>query len=225
MENKSKKQFKKGCLIILAVFGLIFFLLLLIGIFADSGNERPESPIKDEAAVDSAMIKYNDSLRVEIKKSIDLEIKKFNTRYDDIEKITWIYSKTKPYYSNTMAFYTYIGLDDNGKSWKRLLIRYHGNDWLFINSIIIKADNQTYTISASDSKRDNNADVWEWIDVPVGNIEDVIIGSVVLSQSVKIRFVGRQYSKDWMLTKKEIKGLKEIEDLQYLLDSYSALNR
>ena len=188
--------------------------------FSDESTDKPISDNKIENIIDSAQIKYNDSLRIETKKKIDTERQRFDVKYDDIEQVTWIYSKVKPKYANTMAFFNYIGLKDNGQRWKRIVIRYHGNDWLFVNKIIIKTDNQTYTLDASDSKRDHNADVWEWIDITEGNAEYVMINNIINSKAVKVRFVGQQYHKDWTLTSKEIKGLKEIEDYYYLLDSY-----
>lgn len=220
MENKKKNSLGKGCLIILIIGIALFFLLLIIAVIFTNKPTDKFIDNKAEKIIDSTLIKYNDSLRLETKKKIDIERKKFNIEYDDIEQITWIYSKTKPKYVNTMALYNYIGLKEDGQRWRRLVIRYHGDDWLFINKIIIKTDNQTYTLNASDSKRENNTDVWEWIDIPEGSAEYVIISDIINSKTVKVRFVGQQYHKDWTLTAKEIRGLKEIEDHYYLLDSY-----
>jgi hypothetical protein len=221
MENKKKNSLPgKGCLIALIIGIILFFLLLIICvIFSDEATDKPIDN-KIENIIDSTQIKYNDSLRLETKKKIDAERQRLDIKYDDIEQVTWIYSKSKPKYTNTMAFFNYIGLKDDGQRWKRIVIRYHGNDWLFINKIIIKTDNQTYTLNASDSKRDHNADVWEWIDIAEGDTEYVMINDIINSSAVKVRFVGQQYHRDWILTKKEIKGLKEIEDYYYLLDSY-----
>lgn len=227
MENiEKKKSGKKGCLIV-GILAVVFLLLIfIIAIATDDGNDVSNNQKEEkEAVVDSFMIRHNDSLRLVEKKKIETEIKKFNAKYDDIEGTTWIYSKKKPYYSNSMGFYTYIGLNDNGYAWKRLVIRYHGDDWLFIKKIIVKTDNQTYTIDASNSERDNNADVWEWVDLSVGNVEDVIIQDIISSKQTKVRFVGSQYHHDWILSKKEVDGLKEIDDYYYLLNSYYTLNK
>ncbi|MEA4916319.1 hypothetical protein [Proteiniphilum sp.] len=220
MENKSKS--KKGCLLVFLVFSVIIIIISLFSNNEDSNDPISQTNLQEDKqeVVDSALIKLQDSLRAETKKKIDSEITKFTTNYDDIEGVTWIYSKSKPYYANTKAFYNYIGMRDNGQVWKRLVIRYHGDDWLFINKIIIKTDEQTYTLDASNSKRDNNTEVWEWIDIEEGTAEFIIINDIINSKQTKVRFVGDQYHFDWILPKKTVTGLKEIEDFYYLLNSY-----
>lgn len=164
--------------------------------------------------------KQNDSLRF----LAQTERKKFDVKYDEFKEITWLYSKTRPAYANTKAFYTYIGINKQGHAWCRLVIRYHGEDWLFVKSIIIKTDNNTYTLAADNVQRDNNTEVWEWIDINVGEGEDIILYDIIHSKQTKIRFVGYQYHYDWTLPAKTIKGLKEIYDYYYLLDSVSKID-
>lgn len=223
---------KKGCFrFVLITLGSLIALGIIIQIV--DPVKKAEDPVVTteqgtpatvENVEDTTMIKYNDSLRIVEKKKIEVEMKNFNSQYDDIEQTTWVYSKTKPKYTNSLAFYTYIGLKENGNAWKRLVVRYHGNDWLFLDKIIIKTDSNVYTLEASDSKRDHNTDVWEWIDINLTSIEDVIVNDIINSKVTKIRFVGKQYSKDWLLSRNEIKGLKEIDKLYYLLNSYHVLN-
>ena len=152
--------------------------------------------------------RQNDSLRL----LVQTERKKFDVEYDEFKEITWLYSKTRPAYANTKAFYTYIGINKQGHAWCRLVIRYHGEDWLFVKSIIIKTDNNTYTLAADNVQRDHNTEVWEWIDINVGEGEDIILYDIIHSKQTKIRFVGYQYHYDWTLPAKTIKGLKEIYD-------------
>ena len=164
--------------------------------------------------------RQNDSLRL----LVQTERKKFDVEYDEFKEITWLYSKTRPAYANTKAFYTYIGINKQGHAWCRLVIRYHGEDWLFVKSIIIKTDNNTYTLAADNVQRDHNTEVWEWIDINVGEGEDIILYDIIHSKQTKIRFVGYQYHYDWTLPAKTIKGLKEIYDYYYLLDSVSKID-
>lgn len=164
--------------------------------------------------------RQNDSLKL----LAQTERKKFDVEYDEFKEITWLYSKTRPAYDNTKAFYTYIGINKQGHAWCRLVIRYHGEDWLFVKSIIIKTDNNTYTLAADNVQRDHNTEVWEWIDINVGEGEDIILYDIIHSKQTKIRFVGYQYHYDWTLPAKTIKGLKEIYDYYYLLDSVSKID-
>ncbi len=187
-----------------------------------SEEEMTKKEKEQFAALQAALQKekYNDSLKL----LAQTERKKFDVKYDEFEEITWLYSKTRPAYDNTKAFYTYIGINKQGHAWCRLVIRYHGEDWLFVKSIIIKTDNNTYTLAADNVQRDNNTEVWEWIDINVGEGEDIILYDIIHSKQTKIRFVGYQYHYDWTLPAKTIKGLKEIYDYYYLLDSVSKID-
>lgn len=186
--------------------------------------QKDEICIKDEMqSVVLQQKQQSDSLKEVLQERVLREVEKFNVVYDEFEGITWLYSKMKPRYTNSLAFYTYIGLHDNGQFWRRLVVRYHGDDWLFLKSIIIKTDNNTYTLDASNAKRDNNADVWEWIDILVKDAEDFILYDVIHSKQTKIRFNGYQYHYDWSLPSYVIKGLEEIDDYYYLLDSVSKI--
>lgn len=224
---------KKGCLISLVIVVgvpcIILVLVIFVGIVSNWGTKGQSPVVEYRATVDSAMIKYNDSLSKERVKTLDIEIgkikNKFTTKYDDIEGVTWIYHKNKPYYANNKAFYIYLGLSDKGNVWQRLVIRYHGDDWLFIEKITIKTDNNTYTIDASNSERDHNADVWEWIDIAPTSVEDIIVSNIIESKSTKVRFSGKQYSQDWVLTSKEVKGLKEIKEYYALLEEKYMLTK
>ena len=187
-----------------------------------SEEEMTKKEKEQFAALQAALQKekYNDSLKL----LAQTERKKFDVKYDEFKEITWLYSKTRPAYDNTKAFYTYIGINKQGHAWCRLVIRYHGEDWLFVKSIIIKTDNNTYTLAADNVQRDHNTDVWEWIDINVGEGEDIILYDIIHSKQTKIRFVGYQYHYDWTLPAKTIKGLKEIYDYYYLLDSVSKID-
>lgn len=182
--------------------------------------------VKNEQNITNMVVKQNtDSIKKDLQERIEIEKKKFNTKYDDFEKITWFYSKTKPNYANTMACYTYIGLKDDGQVWRRLVMRYHGDTWLFVNSMIIKTDENSYNINATNINRDNGTDVWEWIDIPITDQEDIIIDDIISSKQTKIRFIGDQYHHDWTIPSKAIQGLKEINEFYYLLESLSKIDQ
>lgn len=216
---EKKKSKKKGCLII---FAAIFGVLLIIGVIGKDDDDKKPSSGTNTTIVDEGYEKLKDSLKLRDLDVLSQKIQKikgkFKEEYDDIEGITWIYPNSKPVYTNSKAFYVYLGLSDKDQVWKRLVIRYHGDSWLFLQKIIIKTDNNTYTLNANNSKRDHNADVWEWIDIQPTTIEDIIINDIIGSKTTKVRFVGKQYHNDWTLTPKEIKGLKDIEEYYSLLE-------
>lgn len=59
--------------------------------------------------------------------------------------------------------------------------------------------------------------IWEWLDRSVGSHEYQIIKAVADAKDAKIRFVGRQYHKDRVITMREKQALKNV------LDAYEAL--
>jgi hypothetical protein len=147
--------------------------------------------------------------------------KKMNKKYDDVNEITWYRDKTSPTYVNYNGFYSYIGQSSGSKPWLRLAIQYAADDWLFIESYIIKVDGRTYTISENsygEIKKDNGSGgIWEWLDREVGSSEYEIIKAVANGKEVKIRFSGKDYHKDKIITQQQKTALKNI------LDAYEAL--
>lgn len=146
--------------------------------------------------------------------------KKLRTKYDDIKGITWYYDKGTPQYTNYNSFHLYMGKEKTGKPWLRFRIQYTADDWLFIQSYVIKTDNDSYTISTSYGEVETDhgsGDIWEWYDVPMNNRLYNIVKDVIKSKTVKLRHNGKQYYKDRTITEKEKQGL------QNMLDAYEAL--
>ena len=148
--------------------------------------------------------------------------KKMRKSYDDISGTTWYYDKTSPRYLNTRTdFGAYIGKEKYGVPRLRLRILYVADDWLFIEKYMIKVDGRVYAITESkygEIETDNGGGgIWEWLDRSVGSREYQIIKAVADAKDAKIRFVGRQYHKDRVITMREKQTLKNV------LDAYEAL--
>jgi hypothetical protein len=146
--------------------------------------------------------------------------KKLRTNYDDIKGYTWYYDKGTPQYANYNSFHLYMGKEKSGKPWLRFRIQYAADDWLFIESYLIKTNNESYTISTSygEVETDNGSGgIWEWYDVVMDNRLYNIVKDVINSKTVKLRCNGKQYYKDRTLTETEKQGLQNI------LDAYEAL--
>lgn len=148
--------------------------------------------------------------------------KKMRKNYDDMNGTTWYYDKTSPRHLNTRTdFGAYIGKQEYGLPWLRLRVLYVADDWLFIEKYIIKVDGRVYEITEKkygEIETDNGGgEIWEWLDRSVGSREFKIIKAIADAKEVKIRFVGRQYHKDRVVTKREKQALKNV------LDAYEAL--
>lgn len=144
-------------------------------------------------------------------------LKSARKQRDDIEKTTWYYDPSSPRYQNQNAFYLYIGKNDTGDSWMRLRIQYAASNWLFVESVTIVADDFRYDSGAVRFERGNRDTIWEWYDGPFRETELVLIDRIIHSKKAVIRFVGRQYHMDRIITAAEKQALRNT------LDGYNAL--
>lgn len=220
--NNKKNGYIKPILIIIC----IIVVLYIIGSLSKSKSEDVNTNIIEKVdsinpEVDSLTLKNNDSLLTLKLETVNSEIKKikplFREKYDEFNKITWIEHNNVPRFINSRGFYTYIGLDENGDPTLRLVIRYYGEDWLFISKILVKPDDALFEIYPDKMERDNDSDVWEWMDIVPNDDNLAMLVSVISSKNTKVRFEGKQYYKDWTLTPREIKGLGDTQKYYSLL--------
>lgn len=171
--------------------------------------------------IDKDKIKREEDRKRKEKQRLANATSKMRKKYDDIEGITWYRDKTSPRHSNYNGFYAYFGKKNTGSPWLRLVIQYAADDWLFIESYIIKVDGKTYNITEDEYgeiETDNGSGgIWEWLDRNVESDEFEIIKSVANGKDVKIRFNGKQYYKDKTITSKQKLALRNV------LDAYEAL--
>ncbi|MDK2799865.1 MAG: hypothetical protein PWP27_1076 [Clostridiales bacterium] len=143
-------------------------------------------------------------------------------KYDDVENITW-YSANGDHKSiDNFAFQAYIGQKDKYVL-LRLFTGFHLEDWLFTRTIKVKTDSKAFDIPF-DSLRDVQekiaiGGIYEWVDIPASPelIDD--LKSITHSKEVKIRFSGKEYYKDFILSDTQKKRL------QYILDYYDYLKK
>lgn len=138
-----------------------------------------------------------------------------------MREITWYYDKTTTQYADVNSFHLYMGKTKDRNPFLRLKIQYSADDWLFIESYMLKVDGKTYNISEDsygEIKTDNGSgEIWEWLDRYVSASEYEIVKAVANSKSAKLRHNGKDYYKDRTITYKEKVALKNI------LNAYEAL--
>lgn len=113
----------------------------------------------------------------------------------------------------------YIGFNDKTE-WLRFSVKYYGDDWLFINSYKIAADNYRWQSPKLTFERDNSGtNIWEWSDV-LATAKYIEVAKA-LSEATKstIRFQGEQYYSDTHLTDVQKEELKKILKLYLLMGS------
>jgi hypothetical protein len=133
---------------------------------------------------------------------------------DDMRGITWYAHRSSPEYLNSRSdVHMYIGRTDAGHVNPRFRIQYKADDWLFIRSYLIKADDRTFTVEAGsfDVERDNGyGGIWEWYDIPATAREFEILRAIANSKISVIRHQGQQYYRDRTVTDREKQAIREM---------------
>lgn len=172
----------------------------------------------EKTRIEEELIKEEQIKKNKIK--IEQATNKMRKKVDKLDNITWYRDKTSPQYTNYNGFFLYIG--DRGINYPslRLRIQYKGDSWLFIEKYIIYVDGFKYkTIETEygDVERDNGTGgVWEWLDIPINkNSEDIVndfdvIRAIIKGKDVKLKLIGKQYSKVKTITKTQKNALKNV---------------
>ena len=142
---------------------------------------------------------------------------------DDMRGIVFYKHKAAPQFINSRSVIEpYIAVDQSGRPhlvWHNV---YVADDWLFISSYLIKADNSTFDITPSfgEIKRDHGSgEIWEWTDDAVTGDIDPMLRAVASSKKATIRYIGQQYYKDRILGGPEKRMIGEV------LSAYQALSK
>ena len=111
----------------------------------------------------------------------------------------------------------YIGFTEEN-TWLRLKVKYYGDNWLFVNSFTVAADDYRWQSPNYQFKRDHSGgNVWEWIDVAVAEKELEIAKKLASSEKSTIRFRGQKYYSDQQLTQDQKDSIKQMLKIHSLL--------
>ncbi len=135
---------------------------------------------------------------------------KLSKKYDSFQDITWYQSPSSTKYRNANAFYLYFGVANGSPANLRLVIQYYADDWLFIDSAKINVDGTIYDVGESNWERDNDSEIWEWIDVSLSDRS--LIEAIIKSRSSVIRFEGRQYYANKTISASQKRALRDVLD-------------
>lgn len=111
----------------------------------------------------------------------------------------------------------YIGFNDKDE-WLRFKIKYYGDDWLFVSSYKIAADDYRWQSPKAPFERDHSSgSVWEWSDVAASDKYIEVAKALANSAKSTIRFQGNQYYSDKQLQDDQKEGIKSILKLFQLM--------
>lgn len=124
----------------------------------------------------------------------------------------WRFNSSGSWIADTRCFILpYIGMDDNGNIWIRVVYNYTDDDWVFFQKITVAADDERYYRSFKyfDIVRDNDGgQVWEYIDTD-GASDVTMLWAIVNSKETIVRFEGDDYSHDFTVRESDKQAIKE----------------
>jgi len=219
--DKEKGNFMRWSKVI---FGIIIFTLVAISLVGCSSQTNTPSStvsIKEEQAK-----KEEEKKRLETEKRQKLEqaLQKVTITRDEVENLVW-YEGLKPENINYNGLIPYLVEKEVWEKEKAVYMRFHaiyqGNNWVFMDKIIFKTDNNTYEIPVKLSERKSkiiSGGVLEWHDVPVDKELFDILTDISTSNKTIMRYRGDTERKDIVITE------KEKDNIKVMIDIYNGLN-
>ena len=137
---------------------------------------------------------------------------------DEVDKEFFIYPGGTIY---SGGFGLYIKLKNKTPLYM-LKIRYDSDEWLFVRSYKIAADDYRWQSPNYRFNRDHSSrGVWEWINIPVRRKEILLAKKICNAKKTIIRFQGEHYYRDSVLSDEQKNGIKKIIKLFNLLNKKS----
>ncbi len=205
---------KKNVQQIISIFTLAFFVFIAFGSEDDENTTTETLENTQEIKEDNLTQAQKDSIelvKTKNREKGEKELKSFKKNEDEFEGSAFYRDPRTPYYSNVNFIYPYIGKKEN-QYWLRLKFQYTSDDWLFIERAILMIDGEKYTVTGN-WERDNNSDIWEWLDLSVEENELLILEKLVNSKDAKVRYEGRQYHNDRTISSKEKSIIKKTLEI------------
>lgn len=111
----------------------------------------------------------------------------------------------------------YLGFKKK-KPWLRMEVKYKADNWLFVNSYLVLADDYRYKSQPQRFSRDNAlGTIWEWIDINPKSKQIKLLNKVATAAEVTVRFNGKNYHADKKMSEKAILDLNRILEIYKLL--------
>lgn len=140
-------------------------------------------------------------------------LSELHLKYDKIENRVFVRQTGM----EDMPIRAYLGYKKK-KPWLRMKVMYRADDWLFVNSYIVVADDVRYESPVQKFKRDHTSGIiWEWIDVSPNNEQLKLLKKVADAKEVTVRFKGNNYSADKTMSTKAKTDVKRIMEVYRLL--------
>lgn len=143
----------------------------------------------------------------------------FNINHDKIEDRFFISIKNPlgELNSERLAITPYIGFQD-GRTWLRFKFYYTADDWLFINKVLVKTDDDKKVFDNLAFSRDHSGGIiWEWRDTSATEDDIELIERIISSDEADVRFYGKQYYRDRNISPEQKQRLKNMLEVYEML--------
>ncbi len=147
--------------------------------------------------------------------------KKFKKKVDEFNGIGWYYHKS---WGARWLNRKGLRADINTDGYCYLVSNYHSSDWLFHTKIKVIVNGTTYTSSEikrfDDSNKSDNSGgkIWEVIQYSKGRDNGILKAIAKNSDKViKVRFIGREFKDDIILSSKDKLAIKDCYELSKAL--------
>jgi len=143
--------------------------------------------------------------------------------YDAIAQLYEIYPRFTGAFGDH-SIYNYIVLRDD-EAFLRLKLKFTNNDWLFVDSFVVAADDYRWNSPSFEFTKDNNATlVWEWINVLPDEKLNYAIEKLCEADVSYIRFYGQKYKMDWEVSDRAKRNLRDIRELYRRMEEIKQAN-
>jgi len=185
----------------------------LLLIVKEKIQKRIEEMKKEKEKQEKELQTKKEGEEREKKEKIERAVKSMNKKTDQVENITWYKDKSTDDHSVSSCLYMYFGQKENRIVGPRFYVRYGGDDWLFVQKLIFKVDEENIEVIPLEVKRDNSAGkIWEWIDIFAEDDTLSKIKKICSGKKVILRYEGRDYYKDRTIPESEKNAIQRVLD-------------
>ena len=167
----------------------------------DEGKKKEFGIPSDAVKIDS--VKIN-----ELKKLFRIKKDEFTN-----DELFWYYPKSAPYYVDVNGLYCYFSTVNGVATNLRFKFQYYDEDWIFFDALKFSIDSVAYDFTPSSTDTDSgNGYVWEWFDEGISK-DSELLNALSNAKNAKILIIGNHYHKTKLVTKEQIKSIKNTLEL------------
>lgn len=146
-------------------------------------------------------------------------LRRMKKKTDEFNGNVFYEHPSTPRYTDTRSYLAVYAGQNNGIVWLRMRLNYTNDSWLFIKNAALNIDGETIKLPYADWKRDNDSEIWEWIDVGVDIELRRILRKIAASKSTIVRFNGQKYYDNVTIREADKQVIRDMFVLEDVLKS------